>query len=106
MYDRRPVSVTDLCLYRGVRRTKCWTTLVVGSAYLLRLRRVRLIDRVRGTIAYGRAFVSRYWQHLGTEILFMLATPLHWAIVPLGGKGMRLKAEFQRWRTHGLDAKR
>jgi hypothetical protein len=96
----------DLCLYRGVRRTKCWVTLIVGSAYLLRLRRVPLIDRARGTAAYATAFVARYWKHLASEVVFMLATPLHWLAAPLAGPGIRVKTGFQRWRLDSPDAKR
>ena len=106
MYDRRPVTVTDLCFYRGVRRTKCWVTLIAGGAYLLRLSRIPLIDRVRGTVAYSKAFVSRYRKHLATELLFMLVTPLHWLASPFSGPGVRLKTGFQRWRLHSPDAKR
>lgn len=96
MYPRSPVRLTDLLAYRGVRRNKCWTTLVMGSVYLLGLKESTWIARAGWVGGFGTAFVRRYWRHLGTEIAFILSWPLAWLVAPFLPAGTRIKTALKR----------
>ena len=91
MYKLEPVTLRDLVLYRGIRRRKCWLTLVLGSAYLMRMGDVPITDRLAGTMEHVNGFVRRYRHHLASELLFLASTPMSWACAPLAPAGRRLK---------------
>ena len=83
MYTREPITIRDLLVYRGVRRRKCWITLLLGTYYILRARGVGLTDKIRAVGAHLRSFVLRYRRHLITELAFIALTPMLWVIAPL-----------------------
>jgi glycosyltransferase involved in cell wall biosynthesis len=91
MYKVQPITVRDLLLYRGVRRHKCWVTLALGAAYLLRLRGVPRRDRLVGVVTHIGAFARRFRRHLMTELAFLAFTPAAWAASPFAPFGRRLK---------------
>lgn len=96
MYAHTPVTVKDLVLYRGVRRSKCWLTLIVGCCYLLGLQGPSASERIAGAAAYMRSFGRRYWRHLARESLFILVTPVTWAMVPIQPAAVRIKTALRR----------
>jgi len=96
MYLRVPLTLKDLLAYQGVRRNKCWTTLVMGSVYLLGLDESTWMARTGWVAGFGRAFIRRYWRHLGTEIAFILSWPVTWLVAPFLPAGTRLKTALKR----------
>jgi glycosyltransferase involved in cell wall biosynthesis len=95
MYPRDVTSPTVLLLYRGVKRSKCWTALLMGVYYLLRLRSVPFGDRMSGCVAHFVSFTRRYRRELATELLFLACTPLHRLLRPLAPVGVRLRAALR-----------
>jgi glycosyltransferase involved in cell wall biosynthesis len=96
MYRLEPITVRDLFVYRGIRRRKCWITLVYGAYFLLTLRGVALRDRVRAAAAHMTTFARRFRRHLLTEAVFLMFTPAMWAFGPLVVPGRRLKYALLR----------
>jgi glycosyltransferase involved in cell wall biosynthesis len=91
MYKLQPLTLRDLLIYRGVRRKKCWITLVLGALYLLRMPEISLRARVAGAAAHITEFIRRYPAHLRTEAFFLAATPAAWVCGPFAPAGRRLK---------------
>jgi hypothetical protein len=99
MYTREPITLRDLLIYRGVRRRKCWVTLLLGSLYILRARRVRLTDKVAAMVSHLGTFSTRYRRELCDEIPFLLCSPLRWLLIPVVPPARKAKATMVR---HGL----
>jgi len=99
MYDWLPLSLRDLVFYRGVRRYKCWLTLLLGCHYLFADPMLTLRTATRASFAHARAFVARYPWHLVTEIVFLAFTPLYFAMAPLRPASVRAAGVLKR---HGL----
>jgi glycosyltransferase involved in cell wall biosynthesis len=99
MYPLEPTSPSVLLLYRGVKRKKCWTALVMGVWYLLRLPGVPLANRFRSALAHVSAFAIRYRRELATELLFLVSTPLHRIARPLVPAGTRFRAALRGLRA-------
>lgn len=95
MYRVERPTARDLLVYRGVRRRKCWTTLLTGAWYILRVEGASPLARLRAAAAHAAAFTRRYWTGLLTECAFMLAEPAATLLRPLVPAGRRLK---HRWR--------
>jgi glycosyltransferase involved in cell wall biosynthesis len=91
MYRRERITLRDLLVYRGIRRRKCWITLLLGIRYLMTQRGVDPRVRRASTAAHVTSFVQRYPAHLASEVLFLLFTPLTWAFSPFVPAGRRLK---------------
>jgi hypothetical protein len=96
MYTREPITLRDLLVYRGVRRHKCWVTLLLGSFYLLRARGVPLPAKIEGVAAHVESFVARFWRELRDEIPFLLCTPFVWVLRPFLPQARRAKATMVR----------
>jgi glycosyltransferase involved in cell wall biosynthesis len=91
MYPVQPVTLKDLLTYQGVRRYKCWQTLVMGCRYLATLDGPTRTDRLMGASVFVGAFARRYPVHLTRELLFLLLAPLAWLCAPMVPAGVRLK---------------
>lgn len=65
----------------GPRMWKCWTVLIEGCRYILKLGEVDLVQRVAGALAYSIAFTTRYGRRLGQDFIMILCSKL--AVVPL-----------------------
>lgn len=91
MYRLEPITARDLLLYQGVRRWKCWISLILGACFLLRMRGVTHLDRVKGAAAHIKGFGVRFRSHLLTELVFLAFTPFMWAFAPFAPAARRLK---------------
>jgi hypothetical protein len=78
MYPEVPITVMSLLKASGIVRRKCWTILIRGSYYLLRIRRASLPQRVFAMIAHVVTFCCFYRRRLAKEIVFELFTPVAW----------------------------
>jgi hypothetical protein len=96
MYTREPITLRDLLVYRGVRRRKCWVTLLLGCYYVARARGVGPGDRLRAAAAHVGTFGSRYRRELLDEIPFLLCTPLLWLFSPFVPSVRRVKRTLAR----------
>jgi hypothetical protein len=105
MYPPEEVTAKDLFWYRGVRRYKCWLTLIVGSGYLLTRRGPRLTCRLAATAAYVTSFVNRYRRYLASESVFILVSPLAWLLGPFRPAGTRIKAMLKAVPADGHSTK-
>lgn len=94
MYARQPCTLRDLLVYRGVRRKKCWVTLLAGVLYLLRMRRVPPGARRAAAAAHVRAFVRRYRRELASELPFLACQPMAWAGAPFVPVARRAKRHW------------
>jgi hypothetical protein len=83
MYATEQITLRDLLVYRGVRRRKCWVTLLLGSYYILRARGVPIPVKLRGVAAHAQTFTRRYRQQLASEIPFLICTPLLYLLMPI-----------------------
>ena len=99
MYPRDPTSPVVLLFYRGVKRSKCWTALLMGVWYLMRIQSVPFTARLRSVIAHVSAFATRYRRELSTELLFLASTPLHRLAKPLAPAGTRVRAAWRGLRA-------
>ena len=97
MYTWVPVSLRDLLFYRGVRRSKCWLTLVLGCYYLLNEPAVSAGAAVRATRAHVRSFIARYGRHLAGELIFLAFTPVHWVTMPLQPLALKAVGALRRY---------
>jgi glycosyltransferase involved in cell wall biosynthesis len=75
MYRDRSLTIIDLL--RSTRR-KCWTVLLMGCYYLVRIRSVSLTQRVCGIAAHTLTFSRLYRIRLAKEVVFQLFTPVRW----------------------------
>lgn len=101
MYPRDSTTPAILLFYRGVKRSKCWTALVMGAYYLMRLSGVSRTDRLRGTATHLWSFAARYHHELMTETLFLIFTPLQQLLRPLVPAGIRLRSAWRDlWMSH------
>jgi glycosyltransferase involved in cell wall biosynthesis len=78
MYPDIPFTLFDLLTDGGMRRFKCWTVLLVGCYFLLKISGIGLYHRFRAAIAHVLAFVCKYRRKLSQEILFQLFLPVSW----------------------------
>ena len=90
------ISLRDLLFYRGVRRRKSWTSLILGVRYLLNGRGVPVRDRVASGAAFLRTFVGRHKRNLAFEIVFLAFTPISYIAMPFLPTGRRLKLALAR----------
>ena len=102
MYRLQPVTARDLLLYRGVRRRKCWISLLLGTFFLLRMRHIGFSDRLRGAAVHLAGFATRFRSHLVAEIFFLTASPAMWAFAPFAPASRRLKRALV---AHGLSVR-
>jgi glycosyltransferase involved in cell wall biosynthesis len=96
MYTREAITLRDLLVYRGVRRRKCWVTLMLGCYYLLRAGGVPLRDKLQALTAHVGAFASRYRRELLDELPFLACTPLRWLMSPLMPSARKVKTSLVR----------
>jgi len=96
MYTRVPVNLRDLLFYRGVRRSKCWLTLVLGCYYLFAEPKATVANAGRASLAHVRAFVARYSPHLASELVFLAFTPFYWALSPFRPIGLKAAGALRR----------
>jgi glycosyltransferase involved in cell wall biosynthesis len=99
MYDWLPPSLRDLVFYRGVRRYKCWLTLVLGCCYLYADPTLSVSTATRASLAHFRSFVARYPRHLVTEVAFLAFTPVYFVMAPLRPASVKAAGVLKR---HGL----
>jgi glycosyltransferase involved in cell wall biosynthesis len=99
MYPRDPTSAAVLLLYRGVKRNKCWTALVMGVWYLLRVPEIPFAVRLRSAHAHVSSFATRYRRELSIELLFLASTPFHRLLRPLLPAGTRLRSTWRGLRA-------
>lgn len=95
MYPRDATSPSSLLFYSGVKRSKCWTALLMGAYYLLTLSGVSRSDRLRGTASHLVAFARRYRHELTIETLFLVFTPLQRVLKPLAPRAIRLRSALR-----------
>lgn len=91
MYRRERITLRDLLVYRGIRRRKCWISLILGVRYLLTQAEVAPRARRAAAATHVMRFMKRYRAHLASEALFLLFKPLAWAFSPFVPAGRRLK---------------
>ena len=89
MYTVKPITLKDLLTCRNPRRYKCWVTLFMGCRRVLAHQQAGPVDRISGTLVFAKAFVRRYSPHLGSELVFLLLTPVQWTATLL------LRARFK-----------
>ena len=70
MYRDVPITLTNLLMEGGMRRWKCWTVLMMGSYYLLKISSIPLWNRLRAIRAHVLSFCMRYRIKLVRECLF------------------------------------
>ena len=70
MYRDVPITLTNLLMASGMRRWKCWTVLIMGSYYLLKIPGIPLRNRLRAIRAHVLSFCMRYRIKLVREWLF------------------------------------
>ena len=99
MYRLERITLRDLFVYGGIRRRKCWVTLICGAYFLLTLRRTPWRNRIAAVAAHTGAFIHRFDRHLLTEAVFLLFTPALWAFAPFVALGRRLKHAIVRRST-------
>jgi glycosyltransferase involved in cell wall biosynthesis len=92
---QRP-SLKDLLFYRGVRRRKCWTSLLLGVFYLLKSPHVSRKDRVEAASTFARVFIAKYRRSLAAELVFLAFTPMSAVAMPFLPTGRRLKLAWGR----------
>jgi glycosyltransferase involved in cell wall biosynthesis len=76
MYGSSPLRLRDVAAYWGYRRYKCWSVLLRGAYYLVRVPRAPVMNRVRAALAHLVVFPQRHWRHFAKECVFLAATPL------------------------------
>jgi len=96
MYARLAPTLKDLLFYRGVRRSKCWTTLFLGCSYLMAEPSVPMKAKIRATAAHVQGFTSRYAGHLASETVFVLFWPFFRVLGPFAPLLIRANAELKR----------
>jgi GT2 family glycosyltransferase len=76
MYAEVPITVMNLLRLGGFRRRKCWTVLLMGCYYLLRMRGVGISQRVQAMMSHVASFHQRYRRRLTKEVVFLLFLPV------------------------------
>ena len=79
MYADEPITMKALLTAGGLRRWKCWTVLLIGCYYLMRIRGVGLTGRVGAVGAHISAFSQRYRTKLAKELVFETVYSCCWA---------------------------
>ena len=101
MYADEPITMKALLTAGGLRRRKCWTVLLIGCYYLIRIRGVGLTRRVGAVVAHISAFSQRYRTKLAKEMVFQLFTPvaglgrLVWRLARQWSVSLRLARKLQ-----------
>jgi glycosyltransferase involved in cell wall biosynthesis len=96
MYDARPFRPRELLTYRGVRRNKGWTVLILGCHAILTCPARGIGERLKGVAAYALGFGSRHRRELANELLFLVFTPVAWLVQPFVPAGRRLRTALTR----------
>lgn len=76
LYDEIDLTLANLLTAGPVPRVKCWTALLVGGFYLLRVDGVKMLDRVTAVIAHTVSFATVYKRRLAKEVVFQLFYPV------------------------------
>jgi hypothetical protein len=94
MYNDLPITIVNLINDRGLRKWKCWTVLVVGSYYLLRVSGVSVRERAKATLTHVKNFCWLYRRLLAKEIVFQLFGPISWLSVRMWCLARRWEISF------------
>ena len=81
MYAEEPITLMNLLTISRMKRQKCWTVLILGCYYLMKMRGISVIQRVGATAVHVSAFCVRYRALLGKEVVFQLFAPASWLSV-------------------------
>lgn len=96
MYTWLPIRLRDLLFYRGVRRNKCWLTLLRGCYYPFREATASPSTAARTALVHVRSFVTRYRRHLLSELVFLAFTPLYWLLTPFRPAAVKAAGALRR----------
>jgi glycosyltransferase involved in cell wall biosynthesis len=76
MYTEVPITIMNLLRLGSFRRRKCWTVLLMGCYYLLRMPGVRITQRFQAMASHISSFNQRYRRRLVKEVVFLLFLPV------------------------------